>query len=473
MPTAYRVRIAGFGLLLMLFSPKAMWAQDISSQDTPSTLSPVTVTVLKGTLSKTDTVSLTLQEALEMVQTDNLGLKIAQSRVNEARARYQTRLAEMLPDLEVTYSDTNYEGAIQGFGNDIFEVDRRTFLPQMIFRFPIFQGGRRLFQAQSAKRLAEAQEATSETTHQQTLRQTALYYYDLKRRLDEIAIAQKQLEESQAQLDLNQARLEAGVGTRLDVLQSEAQVARSQQLVLESVRTSEVAALRLNELLDLPAFSTMVPKEQGQQMQTLVSENATLEGLLEMAYRHRPELASFQKQIEAMIALRRVVWSAVLPEVNLQVRTGAVGPQFDSIEHFDENSYSVGLVFRNLLATALTRYKENTAQLEALKYQFEQTENLIQREISEALLQAATKRAQVATVRAELAASELALSDALERLRVGVGRNIDVLDAETSVTRARTNLSTTILEYNQAQVDLVYALGLASVESLTQGIQWP
>lgn len=464
----FRFVAIGVSTLLLLFRLyEAAWSTEEAASPN------VSLYLLKGSLDKTETLSLTLEEVLKMAETSNPTLQAAGGAVNEARARYRTRLAELLPDIELAFTNSRYDGALQTFTNEVIDVNRRTYQPQFLFRFPIFQGGRRVFQARSAKRSLDAQQANQQTTHQQTLRQAALSYYELKRRLEGITIAQKELEESQAQLELNVARMNAGVGTRLDVLQSEAQVARANSNLLEAVKSSEIAALRLNEILDLPAFAAVLPGEAEQQMQTLVSREIVFPTLLEIAQQNRPELKSLAKQIEAMIELRKVLWSAALPEVNVEVRTGSVGAGLDNLGSYGETKYALGFTFRNLLASTLTRSRENEAQLEQLRHRMEATGNAIERELSEAYLQAATKLAQIAAVQAELVAAEQALSDAMERLRVGVGRNIDVLNAETSLTQARISLSSNILEYNQAQVELVYSLGLASVKSLTQGIQLP
>lgn len=433
----------------------------------------VSVQVLKASLSKSESVTLSLVEALRMATDENPALKAAQNVVDEARARYYTRLAQMLPDLEATYIDSHYQGGLQVFGNDVFIISRSTSQPQLLFRFPVFQGGRRFFQVRSARKTLEAEKHNRQSTLQDTLRRTALSYYELKRRLEVIAIAQKQLEETQAQLEINQARMEAGTGTRLDVLQSQAQVARANQQLLEAVKNSQIAALRLNEILDLPAFVSVVPHEIGQQMQTLVPLDKDFNTLLHVARENRPELKVLANQIKALTELRRVAWSAVLPEISVMGRIGGVGPSLGDIKRYDETGLSLAFTLTNLSVPALTLYRENTAQIQRLQHQLEARINTLERELSEAYLEALTKQAEVGVARQELEASRQALADAIERLEAGVGRNIDVLDAQTRLTQARTNLSATILDYNQAQVNLVYYLGLATVDTLTQGLQLP
>ncbi len=462
-----KISLLSLAILSFIASPTS--AEEV---EIPAPLT-VNTQVLKASLSKTDSVSLNLEEALKIAEEKNPALQAASEDVNLARAQYQTRLAQFLPDVELSFSRMHYDGAFQIFGDEPIFIDRLTLQPQFLFRFNVFDGGEKFFRARAAKRTIEAQQAGEETTHQQVLRDTARLYYELKRQMDLIGISRQQLEETQTQLKLNQDRMEVGVGTRLEVMQSEAQVARSRQQLLEAVKNAEVAAVRLNEILDLPAFVDAVPQEQGQQMQTLVPANATLGDLLKQAYQHRPELQAFSKQIAALQELRKVAVSALLPKVDVQYRMGAVGAALSDLEGYDENALALGFRFNNLAVPVKTLYRENTVQQAQLKTQLRAIENRIERELSEAFLQSITKKAQVVVAKAEIAASEQALADALERLQVGVGRNIDVLEAETSLTRARTNLSSTILEYNQAQVDMVYTMGMASVQTLTQGIQLP
>jgi outer membrane protein TolC len=437
---------------------------------------PVNIAVLKGSLAKTETAALTLKDALVMAEEANLSVKIADDVVHQAKARYRTRLAEMLPDIEVSYEISHYEGAAQPFFNGDFQLVnaiRNTYQPQLIFRFPVFQGGRHWFQARSAKHTLEAEKANAQTTLQQTLVQTAKAYLTLQQRLEEIGIAQQQMTEAQTQVQMNEARLAAGAGTRLDVLQSQAQEARAQRQLLESVRLSETAALRLNEFLNLPAFVEVTPSGENPEMHRLVPETWTMETLLHLAEVHRPELLSLIQQREALMSLRRVAWSAVLPEVNIEARTGGVGSSFDSIRPFDSATYGVGLALRNLAVPAWTRYQETSHQIDALDHRLAQIRQTLQRELSEAILETKSREMELTAARTEVAAAEQALTNATERLKVGVGRNIDILEAQTTLTRARTALSLIMLNYNQAQVQLVSALGMATTHTLTQGLFTP
>ena len=82
--------------------------------------------------------------------------------------------------------------------------------------------------------------------------------------------------------------------------------------------------------------------------------------------------------------------------------------------------------------------------------------------------QAATNKLDAA--KAELLAANKALEFATERLKVGVGTNLDVLNAEKSAVQARVNAGNTTLQYNEAQTRLITAIGMADIHALTEGI---
>lgn len=432
----------------------------------------VTTQLLKASLSKTKLESLSLKEALTIAQEENQSYKIALANVKRAKARYYLRLSELLPDITLFQPFNHYEGAVQTTLGSFLEVDRKNFQPQMVFRFSLFQGGRQILQARIAKKELGAQRETEKSFLQQALRQTALAYYDLQRSLADLAVAQKQLLETQASFQLNQSRLESGLGTRLDVLQSEAQFIEAQEQAIELTRASESVALRLNETLNLSVFSKALPTHDAMVFETLIPQEMDFTTALTLAYQNNPRLKALEKQLESLTQLFKPtsLGLALLPEVYTQLRTGKTGMTLSQAQSFREVSYGIGFTFHNLSISRINQYREFRAQIEGLKAQLEAERNTIERELSSMWLQAKARQAQIDLARKKLVVAEETFLTALEQLKTGKGRNIDILEAQTNLTQARRNLNALILEYNQSQVDLVYGLGLASIDTLTQGI---
>ncbi|MBH9758330.1 TolC family protein, partial [Clostridioides difficile] len=82
---------------------------------------------------------------------------------------------------------------------------------------------------------------------------------------------------------------------------------------------------------------------------------------------------------------------------------------------------------------------------------------------------AADKRIEHASV--QIAAAEEELRLAKKRMQAGIGLNIDVLNAQRDLTQASINKARAIVDFNDAQVQLVHDIGLISIASLSNGLK--
>lgn len=413
--------------------------------------------------------SLNLRQVLEMAVEVNPTLQSAHADTQQAKAKYLTSLAHLIPDIKAQYSDTNYNGGFNFLGR-VTNLDYRLTQPQLVFTFPVFQGGRKFLQTRAVKKLADAQAQNEVSIRQKTLTQVALLYYELMQRVSEVSIAEKQYQEVQAILDINEKRQQVGAGTQLDVLQSRAQFEHSKQDLVDALKRAHQAASLLNEQLSIPFMAITKPSPDDQGNKTLLSESLSPDDMLALALQHRPELKAMNAKIASLSVERMMVGTVLLPNVDLTLRTGAIGNNTDRMSSFDETGYGVTLNLPNLAVSAITMYKEKSAELKKWHAEKEKLVNQIERELMESYLdwQAATNKLDSA--KAELEAANKALEFATERMKVGVGTNLDVLTAQKTATQARVNASNTALQYNEAQTKIISVLGLATVDALTQGI---
>ena len=414
-------------------------------------------------------INLSLKKVLEMVVENNPALKSSHADTQLAKAKYLTSLAQMLPDIKAQYTNTNYNGGFNFLGN-VVNLNYRLTQPQLVFTFPVFQGGRKFLQSRAVKKLADAQVQNEAGVEQKTLENVAILYYELMQRVSEVSIAEKQFEEVQAQLDINQKRLQVGNGTQFDVLQSTAQFEHSKQDLVDALKRAHQAASLLNEQLNLPFMAITKPDPNDQVAKGLISQTLSPDDLLQIAINHRPEIKSIQAKIASLSVERTMVGTVLLPNVDLTLRTGAMGNNLERMSGFDETSYGITLNLPNFAVSAVTLYKEKSAEIKKWRAEKEKIINQIQREIMETYLdwQAATNKLDAA--KAELLAANKALEFATERLKVGVGTNLDVLNAEKSAVQARVNAGNTTLQYNEAQTRLITAIGMADIHALTEGI---
>jgi len=81
---------------------------------------------------------------------------------------------------------------------------------------------------------------------------------------------------------------------------------------------------------------------------------------------------------------------------------------------------------------------------------------------------ASDKRIDRATV--QITAAEEELRIAKKRMTAGIGLNIDVLNAQRDLTQASINKARALVDFNDAQAQLLRDIGTISVEGLTNGV---
>ena len=91
--------------------------------------------------------------------------------------------------------------------------------------------------------------------------QSAQAYFQLQLSDDRVRIGQESVRASLVSLRDAKARFQAGVATKLEVLQAETQLARDQQLLTDALNDQSVARRDLARLLDLPQNITPTAKE--------------------------------------------------------------------------------------------------------------------------------------------------------------------------------------------------------------------
>jgi outer membrane protein TolC len=92
--------------------------------------------------------------------------------------------------------------------------------------------------------------------------------------------------------------------------------------------------------------------------------------------------------------------------------------------------------------------------------------DLVRAQVARAAEESATQSKLIPMARQQAAAAEEALRLAQANLRAGTMLTLDVLQAEDAVDEARLRHATAVARYNQAQVNLLAAVGLIDPTSL-------
>ncbi|SPF53916.1 Transcriptional regulator, Fis family [Candidatus Sulfopaludibacter sp. SbA4] len=369
-----------------------------------------------------------LDSLIERAVRANLDLKVAASRVLEARAARGVARAGLLPSLEASDLAQRLRGLTPGipapYETNIFQQGF-----DASWEIDFFGGKRHALEAAKAD-VAAAEEARRDTLVS-LLAEVARNYSELRGTQRRLEIAGNNIRLQSDTLDLTKVRAEAGLGTELDVVRQASQLAATEATVpaLESARQMSVHRLsvllgeepatlaeELTEVKPLPATPPVVPV-----------------GLSSDLLKRRPDIRRADAEVAAASARVGVARSDFFPKITLTGAAGRQGTSFSGLTLGAGNFFAVGPAIRLPIFTG-GRLRAN---MEAQKQRYSQAQlayqNTVLRSLEEtenALTAYGREQERRERLQAAAQASRQATQLANELYTRGLADFLSVLDAQ-------------------------------------------
>jgi outer membrane protein len=331
----------------------------------------------------------------------------------------------------------------------------------------------KLIAAVKAARLTKEQAlAQYRTTIQDTLLDTRLAYYDVLLALEQIRVHQESVVLLQKEVDDQERRYKAGTVPKFNVLRAQVQLANERPLLIRAQNDYRVSK---NNLADRMGYN--VPKDMWEDIPMKLTDKldadpyqVDLPLALEHALETRTELLSRQKNEQ--LQKLNVVDAQAGYKPTLQVFAGYnwFNAQFTEpiiISH-DLHGFEGGAqVSWDLFDGLLTHGKVMQAKAE-----HEKSQNDVAEEGRQIELQVRTSYSDFVEATEVLDSQKTVLAEAEESLReaqarfdAGTGTQLDVLDAETSLTQARAINAQALHDYDATRARMERAIGEDMVQS--------
>lgn len=427
-----------------------------NSAATPSTNAPGWVT---QPLSLVDALNLTIKQ--------NSTIQKAQADLESQRGLVIQTRAIALPTVAATGNATrNDQSLIQSFGTGSgFGVPRDTWAGEIKVTQTIYQGGRTLSAFRAARLTKEQAVLNYESSVEDTLLATRIAYYDVLVAEQQITVNEASTNLLTSELQDQQRRYDAGTVPRFNVLQAEVALANALPPLITARSTFRVAKNNLSNLLgynlprdvweDIPLHLT----------DKLDSEPYSVElpAAIAEALQRRTELQALQKtealQRENVINAK----AGYKPTISAFAGWDWQSPEFEGTNvHSEYDGWTIGGELSwNIFDGMLTRGKviQAKAQLEHAKADVDDRARQIELEVRtdySTFLEARETLESQIKVQEE---AEEALRLANARSDAGTGTRLDVLNAETSLTQARTTQIQALHDYDVARARLERAIG--------------
>ena len=301
--------------------------------------------------------------------------------------------------------------------------------------------------------------------------QAAQAYFDLQQSDDSVRIGQESVRASLVSLRDARARFQAGVATKLEVLQADTQLARDQQILTSGLASQSVARRSLAALLDLPFNVTPTAKDP---TRVLGVWNASLSESIVAAYSFREELDQAILDISIANSQANAALGAVQPFLNVFTTFGynqfagnsgnvlgvtTSGSQYDTT-FGAKFSWSI---FDGGAAAAESRQAKQLAQQN--RYQFGQRRDAIRLEVETSFYELEKNNRDIITTSREVISSREALRLARLRFQAGVTTQREVVDSQRDLTQAEVRFSQSITDYNKRLAEISRRTGLNQVMS--------
>jgi outer membrane protein TolC len=431
------------------------------------------------------TYPIDLPTALRLADANNPTVGLARARVREALAQLDRVRVLWVPTLSMGPTFFYHDGIDQNRRGDIFTVARGYYTLGIgpTLRVDLSDALYLPLVAQQTVRAADSQ-ATATTNNIQL--DVALAYLDLVEIHALLVINADILERTEQILRAAQAGAEAGRNkTAADVNRAttEVNLRREERLVLRG--RAAAAAARLARLLNLSPSVQLVPYEVAVVPLVLIPGETTLDELIQMGLRNRPEMAVAQAEVAAAETLLRQSKAApLLPRVQGEfIGGGLSGGRNDDFSPL-QSQYNAGVALVwNLEAFGLGNaaiIRGRRAGQDAALYRLQETQALIASQVVEA---AETSAARFAALDAAQEAVRQALEmyrkfrDASFALTGAKGQlQLDALETLTAVqalNQARVQYLQQVIEFNRSQFRLYTAIGQPPLSGLDCAVPQP
>jgi outer membrane protein TolC len=410
--------------------------------------------------------NLSLEQAIALALDNNLATLLAKERESEARGFQKEALSGLLPNISgaayqasvtenlaaLGFTPGRFPGFTSTFIGPFKNFDARARLQQTIFSLSAlrnYQAGRAgVRTAQFEEGIAREQVATA----------TALTYLETMRADRSVVAAQANVTLGQTLLKLAQDQRDAGIATGVDVTRAETRLAQEQVRLSRAETDAETSRLQLQRIVGLPLGSSFTLTDP---LRFSVDTLPAIETAVATAEDARGEVRAAQAQVTVNKLETGAARAEQLPSLEFLGDYGVSGitpvtsalPTRRYAIQLNVPIFNGGLT-RGRIQVASSREQQAQLQLASVRGQVEEDVRL-----AYAGLRTTADTVRAADLAVSLAERELEM--ARDRFRAGVGDNIELVTAQTTLANARLDQVSALAVYNGARLNLAAALGRA------------
>ena len=416
---------------------------------------------------------ITLEEAVQLAEFNSPKLKAAASQVDQAKSSLRAAIAAWYPTVDLSASGLpeyfqSYTNRNPDFGSD-------TYARQWIVngalnvKWDLIDPTRVPQIAAARDRYERAGDSYLIALRDLRL-QAQTSYFALQKADEGVRIGQASVKASLVSYRDARARFNAGVNTKLDVLEAETQLARDRNLLTSNLRLQDEQRHLLARVLDLP--QDVIPTA-ATPLRPMGLWDPSLQESIVSAYNYREELDQLILDISINNSQANASLAAVQPVLSFVNSTTAYRSEGQSakasLSEIEMGDFTNG--FQN--STALTaswrlfdggraraEYQRSKQVAQQIRFDFANLRNQIRFEVEQSFFGLRAAIQTIDTTAAEVLAARESLRLSQLRVQAGVGVQREVVNTQRDLTQAELKYANAVHDYNTNLAQLQRRTGL-------------
>ncbi|HEX9107308.1 MAG TPA: TolC family protein [Longimicrobiales bacterium] len=429
----------------------------------------VAVGLVPGSVSGQATSSrtpLSLADAVKRAAASSPGVELSQLQVQQAEGQVREARSALLPSLvgSAGWMDRSFNLKSMGLS---FNFPGAPAFPDLVGPFNTYDARFQVHQAlldvpgllrlRAAGSAAEATDAQQDVTAESSAQKAAAAYLQATRAQAVVAARKADVALAKELVDLAETQLKAGVGTGIDVTRAKTQLVTAEGLEQVAENQAEQAQIGLARTMGLDPSTRFALADTLTTLDALTLPTAH-DSALAAALKARPELEAVAATADAARQARQSIASERLPRFDLLADYGLNGPTVGSAIRTGQLGVAVTLPLLDGFRRE-ARLTESEAALKQAEVRLTDTRQQVQADVESALLDLRSGQQQLDIAHQRLALATQEVEQARERFQSGVAGNIEVIEAQSSLVRARDADIDARFTTALARVNLAHAVG--------------
>ena len=425
---------------------------------------------------------LTLDEVLQIAEVNSPTLKAVAKQEEQAKSSLRAAISSWYPTLDLSanglpeyFKSYTYRNPEFVRGQELLDTSRETYGREWRVGANL-RVSWDLINPARVPQIAAARDRYERVRHAYIIAlrdlrlQTATSYFRLQESDEGVRIGQDSVRASLISLRDARARYNAGVNTKLEVLEAETQLARDKRLLTDRLTTQQLNRRNLARLMNLPQDVTPTAATPAR---PLGLWGSSLQESITAAYRFREELDQLildvsiaNSQANASLAAVQPVLSFINNSNTFRIEGQSGRSSYGDI---DMDDYRWGVDNSTLLAAtwrlfdggrARAEYRRFKQAAEESEQNFAAQRDLIRLEVEESFVSLRAAVQDIQTTSSEVISSRESLRLSQLRVQAGVSAQREVVDNQRDLTSAEINYAGAIREYNVSLAELQRRTGL-------------